>query len=75
MDGEGLQPQVANMSEEAHLGEHDMVRRMGPNGAVLVLVQDMFGPCLVPSGPKLMNSCRPERHERAREKFENNFSS
>ena len=65
VDGERLQPLVANIVKQRRLREQDMVRRMGPNGAALVLVQDLFGLCLVPICDRCCSTMsRPERHGR-----------
>ena len=52
--------------------EHDMVRRMGPNGAALVLVQDMFGLCSVPSGTEVAGQLQARKTRKSTENVEKN---
>ena len=49
-----------------------MVRRMGPNGAVLVLVQDMFGLCSVPSGTEVAGQLQARKTRKSTGNVENN---
>ena len=56
---------------KAHLGEHDMVRRVDRHGETLILVQQVFGSCAAPTGTraatwtrKTMERCSTNLHTR-----------
>ena len=60
--GQGLQPPAEEI-EKAHLGGHDMVRRVGPNGEALVWCRKCSGHARCRRGLKLMDRCRPEKRD------------
>ena len=69
--GKDSDPELEGMGN-THQGGNDMVRRVDPNGEVLVWCRRRSGCTRCCLGPKLMNRCRPEKQDRkgARQKRE-----
>ena len=65
MDRKILQPKAENREKKRIVGEHDLVRRVDPNGEGRGVVQEVFGLCSVPSGSETDEPLwiRKEGHE------------